>query len=338
MKILQGVVFVVISTKTFYMNRTFHLIRFKAFCLSLIALFFFSACEKMPPFPDDDDPKTIFETIATDKRFQLLTVAVSKAGLIQTLNDKKANLTLFAPTDEAFKAAGFKNANDIANVPADALKAILLYHVLGSEVKSNQIPQASNTEVNTVANKPIYVTRTNAGKVFANGISVIQKDLDCTNGVIHVVNRVLIASVGNIVQTAQSNNNLTYLVAAVLRASQGSTNVAAVLNGAGPFTVFAPTNQAFINAGFPTIASIEAADPNALTGILTYHVIAGRIFSSDLVNNSTPGTVNGATVKILLNGGAKVKGNSNSTASNIIITNIVATNGVAHVIDQVLLP
>lgn len=303
-----------------------------------IFLLLFAACEKMPPLPGGEGPKTIYQTIASDGRFTFLTVAVAKAGLIQTLNDKKAQLTLFAPTDDAFKAAGFKTPKDIADVPEATLKAILLYHALGSEVKSNAIPLAANTEVNTVAAKPVFVTRTNAGKVFVNGISVIQKDLDCTNGVIHVVNRVLQASVGTIVQTAQGNPNLTYLVAAVLRASQGTTNVAAVLSSAGPFTVFAPTNQAFKNAGFATIDAINATAADALTPILTYHVIGARVFSSDLVNNSDVPTVNGGTLRITLTGSPKVKGKTNATTSNIIITDILATNGVVHVIDQVLLP
>jgi len=123
-----------------------------------------------------------------------------------------------------------------------------------------------------------------------------------------------------------------------LKASQGATNVVGVLSGAGPFTVFAPTNQAFIKAGFADANAINAADPNALTSILTYHVIAGRIFSSDLTNGETPATVNGETVTISLSGGPTVKGKSNSSPSNIIATDIVATNGVVHVIDQVLLP
>jgi uncharacterized surface protein with fasciclin (FAS1) repeats len=320
------------------MNRILSFTRLKALSLSLVAVLLFSACDKMPPLPDKEDPKTIFETIATDKRFQLLTAAVAKAGLIQTLNDKKANLTLFAPTDDAFKAAGFRTAGDLAKVPEDALKALLLYHVLGTEVKSSQVPQAANTEVNTVANKPIFVTRNSSNRVFVNGVSVIQKDLDCTNGVIHVLNRVLLPATGTIVQTAIGNPNLSYLVAAVLRASQGAVNVAEVLSSAGPFTVFAPTNNAFMQAGFPTIASLQAADPAVLTPILTYHVIPARVFSSDLVNNSTPGTVNGGTVTITLTGGAKVKGNNNTVPSNIIATDILATNGVVHVIDRVLLP
>ena len=124
----------------------------------------------------------------------------------------------------------------------------------------------------------------------------------------------------------------------MVRASQGSTNVAAALSGAGPLTVFAPTNQAFINAGFPTIESINAADPAALTSILTYHVVAARVFSCNLVDNAEVTTLNGGKLTIKLAGGAKVKGSSNSGPSNIVITDLVATNGVVHVIDQVLLP
>jgi uncharacterized surface protein with fasciclin (FAS1) repeats len=171
-----------------------------------------------------------------------------------------------------------------------------------------------------------------------NGTSVIKANVECTNGVIHVINRVLMPAVGTIVQTAIANPNLSLLVAAVLRASQGNTDVATVLSSAGPFTVFAPSNQAFINAGFADTNAIDAAAPNTLASILTYHVIAGRIFSSDLVNGETPATVNGETVTILLTNGAQVKGNSNTTAANIVTPNIVTTNGVVHVIDQVLLP
>ncbi len=144
--------------------------------------------------------------------------------------------------------------------------------------------------------------------------------------------------VGNLVEAAQADTNFSLLVEAVLRASQGSTNVAQVLSGGGPFTVFAPTNTAFRSAGFPDAASIQAADPNTLASILTYHVIPARVFSSDLVNGQQPSTVNGGKLKISLMSGASVMGNGNATASNIVSANIVATNGVIHVIDQVLLP
>ncbi|KAA9040815.1 fasciclin domain-containing protein [Ginsengibacter hankyongi] len=284
-------------------------------------------------------PKSIYGTISNDPNYSFLTAAVNKAGLVSALNDgDKSSLTLFAPSNDAFIAAGFKTPTDLAGIPDTTLKAILLYHVLGSKVEAAQIPQASNTAVATLNGQPAYATRTIDGKVYINGVSVIKANIECTNGVIHDINRVLIPAMGTIVQTAISNPNFSLLVAAVLRASQGTTNVATVLSGAGPFTVFAPTNLAFINAGFADAAAINAADPNTLTSILTYHVIAGRIFSSDLTNGATPATVNGGKVTITLTSGAKVKGNGNATPSNIIATDIVTTNGVIHVIDQVLLP
>ncbi len=284
-------------------------------------------------------PKSIYETISTDAQYSYLTAAVNKAGLVDALNEpNKSGLTLFAPTNSAFKAAGFNSISDLAAIPAGTLTKVLLYHVLPSKVEAAQIPQASNTPVVTLNPQPIYATRTSENKVFINGVKVIKADIQCTNGIVHGINRVLMPATGTIVETAIGNPNLSLLVAAVLRASQGSTNVAEVLSGTGPFTVFAPVNQAFINAGFADEAAINAADPNTLTTILTYHVIAGRIFSSDLTDGAMPATVNGEKVTIDLSSGAAVKGNSNATASKIVAADIVTTNGVVHAIDQVLLP
>ncbi len=296
----------------------------------------FSACKKSSP----SRPGSIYATLAANPKYSILTWAINKEGLKSTLDvPGESQLTLFAPDNAAFNAIGISSASSLASLPDSTIKAILLYHVLPTAVKASQIPQADNTPVTTVNGQPVYVTRTMTNAVYVDGVAVTKADIICTNGVIHEIGKVLMPAVGTIVQTAQANSNLSLLVAAVLRASQGTTNVAAVLSGTGPFTVFAPTNQAFSNAGFPTVASINAADPNTLTSILTYHVIAGRIFSSDLVNGSMPATVNGEKVQIILGGQSpQVKGSKNSTASNIIATDIVATNGVVHVIDQVLLP
>jgi len=294
-----------------------------------------AGCHKSSP----GHPSTIYATLAADDNYSILVAAINKEGLKETLNrTSQEKFTLFAPDNKAFAAIGIHSLSDLTAITDSTLKGILLYHVLGTQVKAADIPQAANTAVTTLNGQPLYATRIAAGKVFINGVPVTRADILCTNGVIHDISAVLTPAVGNIVQTAIANPDLSLLVAAVLRASQGTTNVAAVLSGTGPFTVFAPANQAFINAGFANVAAINAADPNTLTKILTYHVIAGRIFSSDLVNNSTPATVNGETVRILLSAGAQVKGASNSTPSNITTTNIVTTNGVVHVIDQVLLP
>lgn len=285
----------------------------------------------------ENSPKSIYGTIFSDSQYSILVAGIKKEGLVTAL-DGKGSLTLFAPNNGAFAAAGIKSEADLSSLPDSTLKNILLYHVLSSTVSSSQIPQASNTPETTLNGEQVFVTRTSANSVFVNGVNVVKANTSCSNGVIHSVNRVLIPAVGNIVTTAVKNPNLSYLVAAVLRASQGTTNVASVLSGTGPFTVFAPTNQAFINAGFATTDAIKAADPNTLASILTYHVISGRIFSSDLTDGEMPTTLNGEKVTINFMSGVQVKGIGNTTASNITATDNVASNGVVHVIDQVLLP
>lgn len=294
---------------------------------ALILLVSISACKKDNTIKTDN---TINGIVSSTPDFSTLKAAVMKAGLASTLSSK-GPFTVFAPNNAAFTASGISSAV-LAGLTADQAKNILLYHTIPSKIMASQVPAGPNAAVTAANGGTVYVTK-NANGVFINGIQVIKADVAASNGVIHVIGNVLMPPSGNIVQMAQANPNLTYLVAAVLRA-----NLAGALSGDGPLTVFAPTNDAFKAAGFPTIASIEAADPATLVSILTYHVIEARVFSSDLTNGEQAPTLNGGTVTINLTSGATVKGKSNTSASNITATNIVATNGVIHVIDQVLLP
>lgn len=262
--------------------------------------------------------------------FHLLSFAIAKAGLADDLNDPKFAYTLFAPTDEAFAAIGLGTRDAISGVPQEKLKSILLYHVLGSKVMASQVP-TTYTELTMLSNAKAYIIRRGSA-VFINGTAVVSADIAAKAGVIHAIDRVLLPPAGTIVDVAAANPNFTYLVAAVQRAG-----LVGALSGPGPLTVFAPTNQAFIDAGFPTIASIQAAPPSALIPILTYHVVAGRVFSSDLTNGQTVTMLSGGTTTVMLTSGAQIDGN-NSAPSNIIQTDIMATNGVVHVIDRVLLP
>ncbi|HJW15512.1 MAG TPA: fasciclin domain-containing protein [Flavisolibacter sp.] len=262
--------------------------------------------------------------------FQLLSFAIAKAGLANELNDPKFAYTLFAPTDEAFAALGLGTRQAINTMPVEKLKAILLYHVLGSKVMAAQVPE-TYTALTMLSNQIAYIIRRGAN-VTLNGSHVVSADIAAKNGIIHAIDRVLMPPAGNIVEVAAANPNFTYLVAAVQRAG-----LVDALAGAGPLTVFAPTNQAFIDAGFPTVASIEAAPASALIPILTYHVLAGRAFSSDLINGQMLTMLSGGITTISLTNGAQIDG-AISAPSNIIQTDVVATNGVIHVIDRVLLP
>ncbi len=132
----------------------------------------------------------------------------------------------------------------------------------------------------------------------------------------------------DIVDTAVGAGNFTTLVAAVTAAGLVDT-----LKGDGPFTVFAPTDAAFAALPAGTVEDLlKPENKDKLTALLTYHVIAGKVMSTDLTEGMKAATVNGAEVTITLDGGAKVNGATISTAD------IVAKNGVIHVIDAVIMP
>ncbi len=307
----------------------------KWMAMMLILFAFSTSCKKSNNNSNPPATNTITDIVSTNSNFTILKAAVVKAGLATTLSST-GPFTVFAPSDTAFMGSGI-TLSVVNSLSATQLSKILLYHTIAAKILAANVPVGPNAKVITASMDSVFVTN-NANGVFVNGIPVVQANTMASNGVIHTLARVLMPPVGNIVQTAQADTMFTYLVAAILRASQGSVDVAKLLSSGGIFTVFAPTNNAFRAAGYATIDDINAADPATLTSILTYHVIAGRVFSSDLSEGLMPATLNPEKVTITLAGGAAVKGYSNTTKSNIIATNIVASNGVIHVIDQVLLP
>lgn len=300
------------------------------------ALFTLASCsDDDDEMPDPEGPASITAIVVDNPDFSMLKTAVVKAGLTETL-DGEGTFTVFAPDNDAFMAAGL-SGSDIESLSPETLKSILLYHTLGSKVNAADVPAGPNASVETLNGNSIYVT-SNSDGVFVNGIMVKQADVEASNGVIHVISNVFMPPVGNIVETAQANEDLSFLVAAVVRASEGGTNVAALLSGTDAYTVFAPTNQAFQDAGFQTVQDIQNANPDDLTAILTYHVVEGRAFSSDLTDDQQVMMLNAENTTINLDGAPTIMGAGNTESSNIVKTNIVATNGVVHVIDRVLLP
>ncbi len=302
--------------------------------LLLTATLGFTACQKdkAPPQP----AKTITQIVVESPNFSLLRAAVVHAGLAETLNGA-GPFTVFAPTNEAFAAAGFANEAAINAVPVETLRTVLLYHVLGQRVAAAAIAEGTNTAVGTLAEVDFYVTKS-GNSVSVNGANVVQADVIASNGIIHAVDKVIVPPAGNVVAALVGDDNFSLLVAAVLHASTGSTNVAEVLSGNGPFTVFAPTNAAFTDAGLGTEAAIQALAPDALLSILTYHVVSGRVFSTNLINGAAPETLNGGTVMIGIGSDVTVTGDGNTSASKVTQADWATTNGVIHVIDQVLLP
>jgi len=286
--------------------------------------------------------------------FKSLVAAVVKTGLAPTLSSASLNATVFAPTDAAFSKlpAPFNNQQNISAITdaaqINALRNILLYHVLGTEVRRNQVAAgrsfASTLKPAVISNdNRIYFSNT-LGLLLINGNSlVLLPNVDASNGIIHVIDDVLLPPSQNIAEIAIGNPAFSTLVAALVK-----TNLAGVFTGAGDFTVFAPTNTAFASlpAPFNNAANISAitnqGQIDALANILKYHVTGSRYFAWDLGFFSSITTIASAPSNkltgILGFDGGWVKGNTNPAFSRITPANILATNGVVQVIDRVLLP
>ncbi|SOD78594.1 fasciclin domain-containing protein [Spirosoma fluviale] len=303
----------------------------------------FSACNEVdkntPTFP------TIGEIVNTGSRFTLLKEALIRAGLDGVVA-QPGTYTVFAPTDDAFKAFGYVDAAAIKAAPVDLLKTVLQYHVLGARVAASDIPTAINTSQPTLAGLPLYISKVASGTgtasvVSINGARVLQADGQASNGVIHAIDRVLLPPVfGNVAVTIQSipllypAASFKLLLAAVTKAGIGGA-----LTGTGPLTVFAPTDAAFKAVGIDSTV-IANTSSTALTGILTYHVLNSRTYSPLVTNGASLSTLQGGTITAgTSTTGITVSGKGNSgIASNITGPDITATNGVVHIIDRVLLP
>lgn len=289
---------------------------------------FFSSCKKDDPVAPTT--QTIAQIVASDANFSLLNQAVTKAGLASALSS--GSLTVFAPDNTAFAASGITSAV-INSLTAAQVGDILKYHVVGSKVSSSAVP-ASDT-VNTLLGINLYASK-NANGVFVNGIKVKTADVTASNGVVHVISAVMTPPTQTIAAIASGNSDLSLLLAAVSRAG-----LAGAVSGPGKFTVFAPTNSAFIAAGFPDEATINAAPVSAVAAIVKAHVLSTNVFASDLIQGQTVGTLQSGVSLVVGTTPPSVKiTTSTNMVSNILApsgVNITATNGVVHLIDRVLL-
>ncbi|MCK6582782.1 MAG: fasciclin domain-containing protein [Anaerolineales bacterium] len=275
----------------------------------------------------------IVDTAVADGRFTTLVAAVEAAGLVETLKGE-GPFTVFAPTDDAFAALPEGTIESLL-LPENKqqLTDILLYHVVSGKVMAADVTGLESAA--TVLGKDIAI-KVDMGNVYINEAKVIITDIETSNGVIHVIDAVLLppsdeaAESNTIVDVAVADGRFTTLVAAVQAAGLVET-----LSGEGPFTVFAPTDEAFAALPAGTVESLLLPEnKQQLTDILTYHVVSGKVMAADVVNLTSAPTVLGKDITITVKDG---KVFLNDTVQ-VIITDVEASNGVIHVIDAVLLP
>ncbi len=290
------------------------------------------SCNKDDDTPTPEptpEPMNIVEIAVGDAQFSTLVSALQRVNLVSVL-EGNGPFTVFAPTNDAFTALGV----DLNTISDEALTEILLYHVLGAEVASKDIAEGQTYVTTAATTGPddnqlsMLVEKSNTGVSINGSINVTTADVEATNGVIHIVDAVIMPL--DVVGHAVANNAFTELVGAL---GAASGDLVSVLQGDGPFTVFAPVNSAFED-----ISDVVATlDEDQLAKVLTYHVAAGNVRSTVLTDGMEVTTVN--TEKFMINIGSEVTiTDASGNTSNVVLTDVQATNGVIHVIDKVIIP
>ena len=270
---------------------------------------------------NDDIPTNAQSTGVHDS----LVAALSHADLVSALQGE-GPFTVFAPTDDAFAAAGIDLSTFDTDEENATLTDILLYHVVSGSVASADVTDGMSAEALNGDSLDFTVSD---GSVMVNDATVTIADVMASNGVIHVIDKVLMppADLVDIPTVAQGTGIHTALVAAVVQAELLTT-----LQGEGPFTVFAPTDDAFTAAGIDLAALDNEEGKAALTDILLYHVYSGSVAAADVTDGMTATMVNGDDATFTVGDGVMIND------ANVILADVMASNGIIHVIDKVLMP
>lgn len=284
---------------------------------------------------DDEEPNimetnTIVDIAVGDAQFSTLVEALQRTNLVSTLQGD-GPFTVFAPTNAAFTALGV----DLGTITDAELTDILLNHVIGAKVNAGDLADGQSY-VNTAAvagpngEALSILIEKNSEAVSINGNSkVTTADVNADNGVIHIVDQVIVPL--DVVGHASANTNFTSLVGALSTAPGG---LVSALQATGPFTVFAPLNSAFTEIE-DVVASLT---PEQLNTVLTYHVVAGsNVQSSALSNGQSVSSLSGQEFTVNLENGASLTDQGGGQA-NIVIVDVQATNGIIHVLDKVIIP
>ncbi|MFB3429891.1 MAG: fasciclin domain-containing protein [Phycisphaerales bacterium] len=273
-----------------------------------------------------DSGSNIVETAVEAGAFNTLATALTAAELVEPLASG-GPFTVFAPTDAAFgKLDQEALANTLQPASRPRLQQVLKYHVVEGEFFARDL--IGGRTLTTLSGQRIRVGIAE-GEVRVNDSVITATDIRATNGVIHVIDTVLIPTKQTIADVASEAGQFKTLLAAAEAAGLVDT-----LSGAGSLTVFAPTDEAFANLPDGTVESLlRPENREALKSLLLYHVVNGPVFASDAIAAQSAKTLNGEAVETSLRDGALF-----IDESRVLANDIEASNGVVHVIDRVLIP
>ncbi|WP_143307186.1 fasciclin domain-containing protein [Chitinophaga vietnamensis] len=317
----------------------------KNICLAVMLLCCF-ACKKDDNKTAAPDQNNLLYVIQDNRfNFSFFNTALVTTNFGQQLTGK-GPYTLLIPDNNAFQASGYNTENDVAREQSAVLNNMVKYHTLQGLWQLDQLPFRFNQQITTLAGSQLFVTHWIKGPdtiITINGTPVTARNLPASNGLIQVINAVLQPLVQDKLSDAvAAEPTLTYFNAALQRAGMKDQ-----LNSAGPFTVFAPANSAFVAAGYPTTDSIVHTDPAVLRAMLQYHMLNSRRFvydyvlSTDASNTAQQSMLNNSSTTVNLvpagNGYTiTIQGTGNNQAAQLLKPNVLTNNGVLHIIDKVL--
>lgn len=311
-------------------------IKFSFFLSVFLSLVLFTSCSE-----DDDQKapakKSIVELASETSSLSTLVSALQKADLVSALK-ADGPFTVLAPSNDAFQALldAKPTWSTLDDIPVEILGAVLKYHVISGKAKSTDLSNAQ--EFATLNGEKVTVDLSSGVKfktVTGQSVSVTNADIDASNGVVHLIDKVLLPVdvPMNIVDLAIKTPELSTLVAAVKKAG-----LVDALTADGTMTVFAPTNAAF-QALLDSNTEWEKLDDiptETLKSVLLYHVAGVKALSTDLTNGQVIKMLSEANVTVNLSDGVKI--DTGSGQSVIVVTpDVQGSNGVVHIIDKVML-
>lgn len=302
----------------------------------------------------DDNAKAtnndkISAIIADNFNLSAYNTALIRTGLAKA-TDKEGLFTAIAPSDDAFRDAGLGNSTTILSVEPSRLSSIMNYHILNGVYEFNKLPFLFNQEIRSANGGKLFVTHwVKQGDTILtiNGAKIVSKNVQASNGLIQVIDRVLEPySHNKVIEAIASDRNLSLFHQALQRAGLVET-----LNGQGPYTVFAPDNTAMAAFGLHTIEEINSMDPAILQELMRYHILSDRRFVYDYVlstgaaNRSDQTMIDGKSIQVILKPnpqvagaftGIELKGTGNTSVIQLTKRDVLTGNGVVHTIGSLL--
>lgn len=287
--------------------------------------------------------------IADNFNLSTYNTALIRTGLAKT-TDKEGLFTAIAPSDDAFNKAGLGNSTTILNIEPSRVSAIMNYHMLNGVYEFNKLPFLFNQEIRSANGGKLFVTHwvKNGDTILTiNGSKIVSNNVKASNGLIQVIDRVLEPySHSKVTEAIASDRDLSLFYQALQR-----SGLTEVLNGPGPYTVFAPNNAAMAAFGLRAIEEINSMDPLVLKGLMRYHILSDRRFVYDYVlstgtaNRSDQTMIDGKSIQVTLKPnpqvtgaftGITLKGTGNTSVIQLTKQDVLTGNGVVHTIGSLL--